>query len=117
MCKKNIFKKIYRLSKKVSPRERLFDRFFPLLLQLQLWNVAITIIGGAGHVGLAFALICTSKNIKVHIHDTNKKSINLIKKGVMPHKEKNGSVFLKKAMRKNLLSYSSEIDNIKINKI
>ena len=75
----------------------------------------ITIIGGAGHVGLAFALICTSKNVKVHIHDTNKKSINLIKKGIMPYKEKNGSVFLKKAIRKNLLSYSSEIDNIKIN--
>ena len=27
----------------------------------------ITIIGGAGHVGLAFALICAKKNIKVHI--------------------------------------------------
>ena len=77
----------------------------------------ITIIGGAGHVGLAFALICTSKNIKVHIHDINKKSINLIKKGIMPHKEKNGSLFLKKAIRKKLLSYSSEIENIKINKI
>ena len=30
----------------------------------------ITIIGGAGHVGLAFGLICTSKNIKVH-YNTN----------------------------------------------
>ena len=39
----------------------------------------ITIIGGAGHVGLAFALICTSKNVKVHIHDTNKKSINILR--------------------------------------
>ena len=77
----------------------------------------ITIIGGAGHVGLAFALICTSKNIKVHIHDTNKKSINLIKKGVMPHKEKNGSKFLKEAINKNLFSYSSKIEDIKMNKI
>ena len=51
----------------------------------------ITIIGGAGHVGLAFALICTSKKIKVHIHDINKESLRLIKRGVMPHKEKNGS--------------------------
>ena len=76
----------------------------------------ITIIGGAGHVGLAFALICTSKNIKVHIHDTNKKSINLIKKGVMPHKEKNGVKLLKNAINKNLISYSSEIKNIKLNK-
>ena len=38
----------------------------------------ITIIGGAGHVGLAFALICTSKNIKVHIHDINKIRYHLL---------------------------------------
>ena len=65
-------------------------------------NKEITIIGGAGHVGLAFALICTSKNIKVHIHDTNTQSIKLIKKGIMPHKEKNGPKFLKIAVKKNL---------------
>ena len=62
-------------------------------------NKEITIIGGAGHVGLAFALICTSKNIKVHIHDTNTQSVKLIKKGIMPHKEKNGSKFLKNASK------------------
>ena len=38
----------------------------------------ITIIGGAGHVGLAFALICAKKNIKVHINDINLNSIKLI---------------------------------------
>ena len=72
----------------------------------------ITIIGGAGHVGLAFALICTSKNVKVHIHDTNKKSINLIKKGVMPHKEKNGSKFESKySIEYVLLFYDSDDPN------
>ena len=80
-------------------------------------NKEITIIGGAGHVGLAFALICTSKNIKVHIHDTNTQSIKLIKKGIMPHKEKNGPKFLKIAVKKNLLSFSSKIDELKLNKI
>ena len=54
----------------------------------------VTIVGGAGHVGLAFALICISKNINVHIHDTNKKALALIEKGVLPHKEKNGSKIL-----------------------
>ena len=52
----------------------------------------VTIVGGAGHVGLAFALICISKNINVHIHDTNEKALSLIKKGVLPHKEKNGLI-------------------------
>ena len=37
----------------------------------------ITIIGGAGHVGLAFALICASNDIKVHIHDINSNSLEV----------------------------------------
>ena len=55
----------------------------------------ITIIGGAGHVGLAFALICASKNIKVHIHDINSSSLELIKNGKLPHKENNAQKILK----------------------
>ena len=77
----------------------------------------ITIIGGAGHVGLAFALICASKNIRVHIHDINKHSLNLISKGILPHKEKNGLKLLQNALNKNLISFSSEIEQIKLNKI
>ncbi len=77
----------------------------------------ITIIGGAGHVGLAYTLICASKNIKVHINDTNIKSINLIKKGILPHKEKNGSKILKKALKNRLISFSHSIEEIKLNKI
>ena len=77
----------------------------------------ITIIGGAGHVGLAFALICTSKKIKVHIHDINNESLKLIKKGAMPHREKNGANYLRKAIKNNLLTFSSKFDDIKLNKI
>ena len=77
----------------------------------------ITIIGGAGHVGLAYTLTCVSKNIKVHINDTNIKSINLIKKGILPHKEKNGSKILKKALKNRLISFSHNIEEIKLNKI
>ena len=33
----------------------------------------VTIIGGAGHVGLAFGLVCVSKNIKAHLYDINSK--------------------------------------------
>ncbi len=77
----------------------------------------ITIIGGAGHVGLAFALICTSKKIKVHIHDINKESLILIKKGIMPHKEKNGAKYLRRAIKNNLLTFSYKFEDIKLNKI
>ena len=77
----------------------------------------ITVIGGAGHVGLAFGLICAAKNIKVHLHDINSTSLNLIKKGKMPHIEKGAQKILNKAIKKNLLTFSSNIKELKLNKI
>ena len=77
----------------------------------------ITIIGGAGHVGLAFALICAKKNIKVHINDINSNSINLIQKGKIPHKEKNGKKILDYALKNNLFTFSTKLEDIKLNKI
>ncbi len=65
----------------------------------------ITIIGGAGHVGLAFALICGAANIKVHIHDTNLDSIKLIKKGKMPHIENNSNKILKNIIKKKIIFF------------
>ena len=76
----------------------------------------ITIIGGAGHVGFALALICASKNIKVHINDLNEDSINLIKKGILPHKEANAKKNLNIALKKKLFTFSSDLKNIKLNK-
>jgi len=77
----------------------------------------ITIIGGAGHVGLAFALICAKKNIKVHINDINLNSIKLIQAGKLPHKEKNGKKILNFALKKNLFTFSNKLEDIKLNTI
>ena len=77
----------------------------------------ITIIGGAGHVGLAFALICASNDIKVHIHDINSNSLELIKKGKLPHKENNAEKILKKALNKKLFTFSNNLKDIKLNNI
>ena len=77
----------------------------------------ITIIGGAGHVGLAFGLVCASKNIKVHLYDINSNSLNKIKKGKMPHKENGAQKILNKALERNLLSFSDNIKDLKLNNI
>jgi UDP-N-acetyl-D-mannosaminuronic acid dehydrogenase len=77
----------------------------------------ISVIGGAGHVGLAFSLICASNNIKVHLHDINSKSLNMIKNGKMPHKENGAQKILKKALKKNLLSFSDNKKDLKLNNI
>ena len=77
----------------------------------------ITIIGGAGHVGLAFGLICTSKNIKVHLHDINSKQLNIIKNGKMPHMETGAQKILNRALKKNLISFSDNKKDLKLNNI
>ena len=40
----------------------------------------ISIIGGAGHVGLPLGLAFAVKNYKVHLIDQNENYLNLIKK-------------------------------------
>ena len=39
----------------------------------------ISIIGGAGHVGLPLGLAFASKNFKIHLIDKNKKALKNIK--------------------------------------
>ena len=65
----------------------------------------ITVIGGAGHVGLAFGLVCVSKNIKTHLYDINSKSLNMIKNGKMPHKENGAQKILKKDLKKKTIKF------------
>jgi len=77
----------------------------------------VTIIGGAGHVGLAFGLICASNNIKVHLHDLNTSSIESIKNGKMPHKETSGQKILNGVLKKDLLTFSDSLENLKLNKM
>ena len=47
----------------------------------------ISIIGGAGHIGLPLALAFTEKKFNVHLIDKNKKNLNLIKSNKMPFLE------------------------------
>ena len=43
-------------------------------------NNTISIIGGAGHIGLPLAVKLAEKNFIVNIVDTNKKNLDKIKK-------------------------------------
>ena len=47
----------------------------------------ISIIGGAGHVGLPLGLAFASKNFKIHLIDKNKKALKSIKQNKMPFLE------------------------------
>ena len=79
-------------------------------------NNLISIIGGAGHIGLPLAVKLTEKKFIVNIVDTNKKQIELIKKKIPPFKEKDLESRLSYAINKKRLLFSKELNSIKNSK-
>ena len=69
-------------------------------------NKKITILGGAGHIGLPLSIVFANKGFDVSILDNNKENLSLAKKGIMPFKEKDGEKNLKKALKRKLKFYS-----------
>ena len=58
----------------------------------------ITVVGGAGHIGLPLSIVFANKGFDVSVLDKNISAMKLAKKGVMPFKEKDGTKNLKKAL-------------------
>ena len=66
----------------------------------------ITVIGGAGHIGLPLSIVFANKGFDVAVLDKNKSAMELAKKGIMHFKEKDGKKNLKKALKKKIKFYS-----------
>ncbi len=79
-------------------------------------NKSISIIGGAGHVGLPLGLAFASKNFNVNLIDINTKSLSLIKTGKMPFYEVGAKKVLKNCLKKKKLSFSKNIKTIEKSK-
>ena len=76
----------------------------------------ISIIGGAGHVGLPLGLAFASKNFKVHLIDTNEKNLSLISNNEMPFFEIGAKNVLKKINKKKLFYYETNLQNLNASK-
>ena len=76
----------------------------------------ISIIGGAGHVGLPLGLVFANKNFNVSLVDTNKKNLELIKSGQLPFSELGGKKLLEKALKKNRLFLTDKLNYLKYSK-
>ncbi len=66
----------------------------------------ITVIGGAGHIGLPLSIVFANKGFDVAVLDKNISAMDIAKKGIMPFKEKDGEKNLKKALKKKIKFYS-----------
>ena len=76
----------------------------------------ISVIGGAGHIGLPLALAFTEKKFNVHLIDKNKKNLNLIKSNKMPFLEFGAEKSLSKALKKKSLFFETNLENLSISK-
>jgi UDP-N-acetyl-D-mannosaminuronic acid dehydrogenase len=71
-------------------------------------NIDVTVIGGAGHVGLPLALTFANKGLKTLICDTNEKTLEIIASGQVPHLEHGAEPLLKTALEENTLFFTSD---------
>ena len=76
------------------------------------WDAEITIVGGAGHVGLPLALAFTDIGRRVLIHDIDALALEAIAEGQLPFVEYGGQPLLEKALREDRLRISAAVDDV-----
>ncbi len=76
------------------------------------WNAEITVVGGAGHVGLPLALAFADIGRRVLIHDIDDKALKTIAGGRLPFVEYGGQALLDKALGEDKLRFSASVDDV-----
>ncbi len=68
----------------------------------------VCVIGGCGHVGLPLAIMLADKGKNVCIYDTNEKSIETVRAGVIPFFEEGAEQLLSKVLAGGKLHFSTK---------
>src|SRR6516165_3280271 len=58
----------------------------------------ITVVGGAGHVGIPLVLAFAEAGLRVNVNDINKASLDMLRAGCLPFIEFGAEAVLKKAL-------------------
>src|SRR5258708_33188943 len=69
--------------------------------------VDLTVVGGAGHVGIPLALSFASKGLRVMINDLNETALAQLRAGVVPFIEHGAQELLRDALDKDRLGFTS----------
>jgi len=72
----------------------------------------VSVIGGAGHVGLGLCLVLANNGYKVYGIDINEKANDLIMRGVMPFFEEEGEEYLNRALASDNLLMTSDLSRV-----
>jgi UDP-N-acetyl-D-mannosaminuronic acid dehydrogenase len=72
----------------------------------------LTVVGGAGHVGIPLVLSFAAKGMTINVNDTNDAALAVLRSGRVPYMEEGAEVVLKKALADNLLFFTSRPSDI-----
>ena len=70
----------------------------------------VCVIGGGGHVGLPFALICADSGLRTVIYDVDSRKVELIRSGAMPFHEEGAEEMLARALGNGRLAVEDRPD-------
>jgi UDP-N-acetyl-D-mannosaminuronic acid dehydrogenase len=72
----------------------------------------VCVIGGGGHVGLPFALICADSGLRTVVYDLDSRKVEQIRSGVMPFREEGAEEMLQRVLGSGLLTVEDRPDLI-----
>ena len=75
----------------------------------------LTVVGGAGHVGIPLVLSFAAKGLTVNINDINEQTLAILKAGRVPFIENNAQPLLTRALADNRLFFTSQPSEISTN--
>lgn len=75
-------------------------------------NADITVVGGAGHVGIPLVLALAEAGLRINVNDINPGSLDTLKNGRLPFTEYGAQAVLAKALADNRLVFTNASDRI-----
>ena len=75
-------------------------------------NADITVVGGAGHVGIPLVLALAEAGMRVNVNDLNQATLDTLKSGKLPFIEEGAEAVLAKALAANRLVFTNASDLI-----
>ena len=75
--------------------------------QLTHDDVDLTVVGGAGHVGIPLVLCFADSGLRVLINDLNEAALRTLREGVLPFIEHDAQPVLHRVLKKSTLAFFS----------
>jgi UDP-N-acetyl-D-mannosaminuronic acid dehydrogenase len=75
-------------------------------------DVDLTVVGGAGHVGIPLVLCFADSGLRVLINDLNEKTLKALREGVLPFIEYDAQPVLDRVLKKGALHFSARPSDI-----